>query len=102
MTAQKKLFIKMGILTTMDEYIFDAKVQARLNEELPLFLKDFRPLEGSSKYISTGIDSYALLIGYVKASFISYEIEIARLNRIIRRLRAANIRRSLSSLEGAE
>jgi hypothetical protein len=57
MTAQKKCFIKMGILS-MDEYIFDAKVQARLNEELPLFLKDLRPLEGSSKYISTGTDSY--------------------------------------------
>ena len=56
MTAQKKCFIKMGILS-MDEYIFDAKVQVRLNEELPLFLKDLRPLEGSSKYISTGTDS---------------------------------------------
>jgi hypothetical protein len=78
MTAQKKLFIKMDILTT-DEYIFDAKVQTRLNEELPLFLKNLRPLEGSSKCISTGTDSYAHLIGYVKASFISYEIEIARL-----------------------
>ena len=89
MTAQKKLLIKMGILT-MNEYIFDAKVQARLNEELPLFLNDLRPLEGSSKYIITGTDSYAILIGYLKASFISYEIEIARLNRIIRRLRAAN------------
>ena len=74
MTVQKKLFIKMGILT-MDEYIFDAKVQARLNEKPPLFLKNLRPLEGSSKYISTGTDSYGLLIGYVKASFISYEIE---------------------------
>jgi hypothetical protein len=46
----------MDILS-MDECIFDAKVQAGLNEELPLFLKDLRPLEGSSKYISTGTDS---------------------------------------------
>ena len=50
MTAQKKRFIKIGILS-MDEYIFDAKVQARLNEELPLFLKDLRPLEGSVRTI---------------------------------------------------
>ncbi len=45
--GQKRLLIKLAILT-MDEYIFDSKVQARLNEELPLLLKDLRPLEGSS------------------------------------------------------
>jgi hypothetical protein len=65
-------------------------VASRLNEDLPLLLKDVRPLEGAEKCIDKGTDCNAVLMEHAKALFIAYEIEIARLNGIIRRLRDSN------------
>jgi hypothetical protein len=79
----------METLTT-GEYIFDGKAASRLSEDLPLLLRDARPLEGAKKYMGKGTDCNAVLMEYAKASFVAYEMEIARLNGITRRPRDPN------------
>jgi hypothetical protein len=86
----KKHLISNRTLTT-DEYIFEGKVASRLNEDLPLLLKDVRPLEGAEKCTGKGTDcSAVLLMEHAKAPFIAYEMDIARLNGIIRKLCDSN------------
>jgi hypothetical protein len=75
----KEHLISHGTLTT-NEHVFDGKVASRLNEDLPLLLKDARTLEGAEKCTGKGTDCGAVLMEHVKAPFIACEMEIARLN----------------------
>ena len=74
---KKKHLTSNGTLT-MDEHVFDGKMASHLHEDLPLLLKDARPLEGAEKHTGKGTGCGAVC--FSAPSFIAHEMEIARLN----------------------
>jgi hypothetical protein len=86
-----KLLISEGssVFGSMDDWIFGAAVRKRLETELPAALGDFDMPE-SKRYVGKGSTSYSALMMYLTGCFVAYEAEIARLNAVIRELKAEN------------